>query len=130
MTDIQYNGATITIRRGTVRSRLDCNMIFRAFDIDDEMPLAEFSRIERYARFLTQCTIVGEVGFPIPALSASEAELKAGFEAFLEADTEFYDAVMVALANADSDLNAPELLPHVQKKGSAKASDDDETSNG
>lgn len=114
--EIQYNGATITIKRGTVRSRLDCGMVYAKLNIGADTSDYEFIHMDSYARFLTQCTVKGELGFAVPPLDADAASIQAGYEAYLEADTAFYDSVIVALNAADSDRNVPELLPEVPKK--------------
>lgn len=119
--EIVYNGATITISRGSVRSRLDCLVVYSKLDINDHTSDREFIYMDNYIRFLTQCQIKGDIGFPVPGLDASAEDIQAGYEAFLNADTAFYDSVIVALNSVDSDRNAPELLPDVPKKDSAPA---------
>ncbi len=113
---IQYNGATVTVRRGTVRSRLLSTLIYGKLNVAKDMSDADYIFMTNYASFLTQTSVKGKLGIPKPPATADEKEIRAGLEAFLEADTDFYDAILGALLEVDAPLNDPELAPDVDPK--------------
>lgn len=112
---IQYNGATITVKRGNVRSRLRSTLLYSKLDISETTTDEEWLYLNYYVRFLTQTTVKGDLGFDIPAPEAEPADLKAGLECFLDADVAFYDLVIAALNEVDVVLNDPELSPVTEK---------------
>lgn len=113
---INYNGATITLKRATVRSRMLSQVILGRLGVTMDTSNLDFYLIERYTQFLTQANIAGDVGFHVPLPVAESDELKAGFEAFYDAPADFFDAVVIPLGRIESDVNAPELLPETAEK--------------
>ena len=114
---IQYNGATVTVRRGTVRTRLLQSLLYSKLGISADTTDEEFLFISYYARFLTQTTIKGKLGFDIPGATDDPEQLRAGLEAFLDADVGLYDEVIAALNEVDAMLNDPELSPETDPNG-------------
>lgn len=112
---IQYNGATVTVKRGNVRSRLRSTLLYNKLDISDKTTDEEWLYLNYFVRFLTQTTVKGNLGIDMPAPEADPAALKAGLERFLDADVEFYDEVIAALNEVDAVLNDPELSPDTEK---------------
>lgn len=116
-TVIQYNGATVTVRRGTVRTRLQQSLLYNKLDISERMTDEDFLFISYYVRLLTQVSVKGNLGIDIPKTTDDPAQLKAGLSAFLDADVEFYDVVIAALNEIDSTMNEPELSPESDPNG-------------
>lgn len=108
---IQYNGATVTVRRGTVRSRLLATLLYGKLGINEDTTDEEWLYLNYYVRFLTQTSVKGKLGIDIPGTMAEPDVLKAGMEQFLDADVEFYDEVIAALNEVDGPVNDVELSP-------------------
>ena len=113
---VQYKDATIVVGRGTVRSKLRATTLYGKFGVSEEMDMDTFTEIHAFVRFLTQAKIAGDIGFFVPGYGASQADLNTGLDEFLNADGAFYDAVVQALNDVDSEVNSAELLPDVDKK--------------
>ncbi len=107
---IKWNGATITLRRGTVRDRLMVNSVVGKLGIDLDY-IEDFAGKRLFARFIVQAQADGDFGFAIPAITDNEETLLASFEKFLDLDGELYDELETALYEVDKSLNDPDLLP-------------------
>lgn len=113
---ISYNGATITGRRGTVRSRMQSTSLYTklgAFDTQNEDYIVA---IHTFVFLLTHCQIEGKLGFDLPGAEAEAAALKAGLEQFLDSDEGLYDALNILRNALEQEYNTPELLPTPGKK--------------
>ena len=110
---IEWNGAIVTVRRATVRSRLASTFIYGALGADENTPTEEYLYMSYYARYLTQTTVEsGELEVPLPATSAPEDELQQGYAAFLDADIGFYDHVIAALNEVDDSNSTTNTDPN------------------
>lgn len=98
---IEYNGATIACKRATVRSRLHTNWIYSHFVSEDTEALDMYTYTV-FARFLTQCTVSGDLGFTIPGIGADKETIQAALEAFLDMPAEFHDVLVAGLNEADA----------------------------
>ena len=115
-----YKGATITVKRAVIRDRLAANMVIALLEVGHDP-------IERYAASeFAQCValtveIDGDLGFTMPKASATPDELKAGFEAWLEAEPTLLMEWQTAIALASIALNDPDLTPDtpLEKKETA-----------
>lgn len=104
-----YNGATITVRRGTVRDRLAVDAL--VWELPDTTSLAESHAQRSFGRAVVQTVSVeGELGFSWPNVSATADVLKAGFEALMDADGALWDAWKMALHEVDGELTDPKLV--------------------
>ena len=111
MMDVIYHGAVVTLQLGTVRTRLQANLIYSRLGLTNDITPDTFYEFSTYTRFLTQATIKGHIGFDVPSIHADEKALREGLENFLDAPDDFYDTVITALNNVDGDLNEDELTP-------------------
>lgn len=118
MTDktISYNGATVVLKRATVRSRLYSGIIYRKFDVDEKTSDEAFQVLFNYVKFLTQATISGELGFAVPSYTDDRKVLERGFEAFLDMPQAFFDAVILPLSTIDNPLTEDALQPEEHQK--------------
>ena len=108
---IEWNGATITLRRAKIRDRLLMNSIIGKLGID-ATDTGDFAGKRLFARLITQAQIEGDgLGFALPANADSEEDLRVGFAKFLDLDGELYDSLEEALHEVDRSLNDPDLLP-------------------
>lgn len=113
-----HNGATITVKRAVIRDRLAANLIIAALDIG-------FDPLERYAASeFAQCVarttnIDGDIGFTVPGVNATASELKAGLEAWLEADASLLVEWQSALNLVNISPNDPDLTPTTPEKKEA-----------
>lgn len=114
-TTFTYNGATVTVKRGTVRSRLKARNLYARFDIDHLDP-DRWNEIFEYGRFVAHTVVEGKLPFPILNGTASEKDLNAAVDAFAETDQAFYDRWVDALNTVDSPDNDPAMTPDVEKK--------------
>lgn len=117
MTDtiISYNGATVALKRATVRSELYSGIIYRKMNVSENMPDDEFLVLMRYVIFLTRTRIEGELGFKIPIYTDTAEALQAGFEAFLDQPQAFFDAIVRPISHMDDDLEEDALTPTPKK---------------
>lgn len=107
---ISYNGATITIRRATVRARLRTTLVYNKIGLPEAMG-EDWLFMQAFARFITQATVEGDLGFRVPSLADDDETFLAGYEAFLNADVEFYDLVNAALLEVNRSPGDPDLEP-------------------
>lgn len=114
---IQYNGATITIQPGTVRSRLYYGIVLRHFNITNEMSELELTLITQYASFLSHTEIEGDVGFYVPTNGATDEDYQRGLEAFQSSPEVFYETVLIPMLLGDeTSANETALTPETSKK--------------
>lgn len=105
----------ITFAAPTVRSRLAEMMLFNRLppiDADDEL---RAYLVGMFVPLMTRGTITGELGFTLPSINADVAQLEAGLEAFGNAPGELYDALVLALNNADAVPGDPDVQPGEKK---------------
>jgi len=107
---IEWNGATFTLRRGTVRDRLMVNSVVGKLGIDLDYT-EDFAGKRLFARLIVQGQADGDWGFTLPAITDNEEILLASFEKFLDLDGGLYDELETALYEVDKSLNDPDLLP-------------------
>lgn len=121
-----YKQASVTVKRAVIRDRLAANMVISFLDVGSE-PLARYAASE-FAQCVSLTTqIEGDIGFVLPKVSDSPETLKAGFEAWLEADPKLLIEWQTAIALAGMDFNDPDLTPNTpdekkrQSSGTRKA---------
>ena len=122
-----YRDATITIHRRRMSDRLDTELIVAMLMNETGRDnrgrfVRNYHRANSYAVLLASIDAVdGDAGFPIPPADAPEDELRAGYEAFLNADDGFYDAWLAALNAVNAPIGDPDTAPGVDDdpKGSA-----------
>lgn len=100
---IEYEGVTIVCKRATVRSRLQTDFVYSHF-INEHTAALDMYTYTVYARFLTQCTVTGDLGFAIPGIGAEATDMLAGLEAFLDQPAVFLDTLIAALNEVDREL--------------------------
>jgi len=105
---IAYNGATIEVRRADVRARLRTSLVFHKLGLPDN-PGEDWFYMQSFARFLTQCTVIGDLGFPVPTLTDDDEAFRAGYDAFLAADGDLYDTLNAALLEVNRAPGDPDL---------------------
>lgn len=122
MTDkiITYNGATVALKRATVRSRLYSGIIYRKFDVGESTSDEAFQVLFNYVKFLTQATISGDIGFKVPSYTDDRAALERGFEAFLDMPEQFFNDIVLALTRIDDPLTEDALQPDEDNKKKPK----------
>jgi hypothetical protein len=106
-----YNGATITFKRGTVKSRLRGMTLYGKLGVSSDTPNEDMLGYSYFVRLLTQCEVEGELGFNLPSANADPAELCKAYDAFMNADEALFDAVMDGLNAADEDFQPEALQP-------------------
>lgn len=106
-----YNGATITFKRGTVRSRLRGMTLYGKLGVSQDTPNDVMLGYSYFVRLLTQCEIAGHLGFDLPDTSADDAELMQAYQAFMDADEALFDVVMDGLNVVDEDYQPEALQP-------------------
>jgi hypothetical protein len=114
--EIQYNGAKLTVHRASVKARILAPMLYRHFDIQEGMPEEEFAPIEAFVRFMTQTTIEGDLGFPIPPVSGDRVDILTAYENFLGLNEAFYDVYAPAMRRVQKTVGDPETAPEGDKK--------------
>lgn len=107
---ITYNGATITVRRADVRARLRTQLAYTKLGGIPHEPEVWLCT-HAFTQFVTQCTVEGELGFPMPLLTDDDEVFQQGFEAFLSAPSELYDIVNHALMEINRAPGDPDLAP-------------------
>jgi hypothetical protein len=107
---VEWNGAVIHLRRGTVRDRLMLNSVVGKLGIDTE-DIGDFAAKRFFARLITQAQVDGDLGFALPAIADSEEDLRAAYEEFLNLDGGLYDSLEQGLYEVDRPLNDPDLQP-------------------
>lgn len=119
---LTFKDAVLTVRRENVKSRLLRGMVYRHFNINEDTDDADFLLIQAFVQFLTQVQVHGDIGFPIPKLSASRENILEAYEAFLNLPAEFFDIYYPALQEVDEVVGDPELTPDESgKKKAAKS---------
>lgn len=114
----QYNGATVTVKRATVRSNLREHFVFRAFNIDPDTNEMELLELQTFANFMTLAEVKGSLGFDLPQLPASPDEIKAAFEQFMNMDAAFYDQFIAVAREVNAPAAAEDVTPEaLEKKG-------------
>lgn len=113
---VKYNGVSITLKSGTVRTKLQQSYLNRHFPITLDMSDIDWISISQYTGFLARAEFEGDLGFFVPVNGATDAEYMRGLEAFLDTPQDFYDTVIVTLLTMDSPVNEVELTPEVEKK--------------
>lgn len=111
-----WNDAKVTIRRGTVRSRLRASALYAKFGVSEDMDTTQWLEIEHFVTFLTRADVEGDLGFVLPSEGDDEKTLHAGKETFMGVDQDFYDAYIQALNAVDVTLNGNGLGPDAEKK--------------
>ena len=108
-----YNGATVTLARRTNRHAMLIDRIVVALaDGDEEDDAASLAYKRLFARAVVQTEAVeGELGVALPSATASPADLRAGYEAFMEADGTLGDAYYRELAAVNAPLGPRPFLP-------------------
>lgn len=113
-----YKQAVITLHRRRTADKLDSELILAQLMSDEDRDnrsryMRKWHRANTYAVTLASIDAVdGDPGFPIPSPDAPEAELRAGFEAWL-ADDGFYEAWLVALNAVNAPVGDPDTAPGV-----------------
>jgi len=113
-----YNGATITLHRRRNADQLDAELIVALLTNDvDRNNLRGFTRrwhrAKTFAVMLASIdSVEGDPGFPIPSPDDTEADLRAGFDAWLN-ENGFYDAWLVALNAVNAPVGDPDTAPGV-----------------
>lgn len=100
----EIGNAKVTVRRAKVRDRLVIDAIqdklAKGADIDIIVAVRMFGRM------VAQSTVEGDPGFTLPAPTASEADLHAAYETWLESDAESMDIWQKHLREVDAPLKA------------------------
>jgi len=114
----QYNDATITVRRATIRDRLTIDALQWQLPDTDLVPVRHQQRA--YLRAVVQTTSVdGDLGFTLPKPDAPDAALAAGFEAMMDAPGTLWDIWRLTLEQVDGAIADPDLAPTADPKGKA-----------
>jgi len=120
-----HKDATITVHRRRMADRLDSELIVAMLMNDVERDnrnrfARKWHRANAFAVMLVSIDAIdGQPEFPIPAPDAPEAELRAGFEAFLNADGGFYDAWLAALNAVNAPISDADTAPGVDDRPNA-----------
>lgn len=117
MREIEYAGNVITVQRATVRHRIGRSFILSRLGVFDGEARAadeEFIAALFFARLMTQTE--GELGIPRVGRDSTADEIRASFEAFLDADESLYDVVGEAINTADAPVGDPDTAPVSVKK--------------
>lgn len=116
-----HNGATLTVRRRTVRDNLLSRVVFRKmYEINAE-PGAELEGWIFFAAFLLQVDIEGELGIPQPEPGADAETLYEAYEALMNYDDEMLAYLLEnAFTEVARPLNEDVLSPDVDEKKSKK----------
>jgi len=127
----EHNGARITARRADVRARLRAQLVYAKLNISADIPEEEWTEVRAFARFLSQCSVEGDLGFPTPLLSDDAETMRAAKEAFMTADGVLYDHINLALLEVDRDFGDADLVPESEldtKKKTTPESENEEMS--
>ena len=109
--EFEHNGAKVTVFRLTVRGKLQSSMLYNTLGLSEDTHPNKYLELYHYVRLLTQTTIDGEVGFKIPNVTATLEELRAGLEAFMDADESLLNQLQTAFEDVDAAVNDAALLP-------------------
>jgi len=114
---IQYDGATITVRRGNVRSRLQQGRVYNRMELTEDIEEDAFLEINLFARLLTQVSIDGKCDLAWPTIGSDKETLQQAMETFMTSDKPIYNEIVDALYEIDSDdYNDPELRAEADPK--------------
>lgn len=111
----EYNGATLEVRRETVRDIVMQEGIEGA--LAKECPNQMARLIYRYSAFMTTTTVTdGDLGFEIPKVADGIEALVSGMNAFYDADRALY----LMWIQAYRDVNGPkaETVPETESETS------------
>lgn len=117
----EYGSARVTVRRADVRGRLLQSMVFRHFPISEDMPVEEWTLYNTFAEFMTLAVVEGDLGFPIPPLSAPKEAMLVAYEGFMALPETFYNDYLNALNEVNSIIGAVETAPGADEKKEAAA---------
>jgi hypothetical protein len=121
-TTFKHNGATVTVRRATVRARLYRNIIYSKFAHMADMTDEEFFPLSVFARVITQVSIEGDAGFALAQPTDKAEDVQASYKAFMDADAALWDRLESALEQVDAPVADADLTPEAgEKKESPKA---------
>lgn len=110
---VEIGGVRVTVRRRTVKDRLQERMVLIALNNDGSSYPARL-----FARFVAQTeSVEGDLGFPWPDTAASDDELRAAFAAWMDfGDMDVFEAWEDALYTVDRVHTEPELRPDADEK--------------
>lgn len=117
---VTYNGAVLTITRENVRSRVLSGLLWRHFNVTEDIDEGEFLLMQYFVIFMTQCKVDGNIGFGLPPVSAPHDVIMAAFDAFLSLPAEFFDVFVEAYNAVNAVVGDPETTPTTAKKKVAK----------
>jgi hypothetical protein len=100
-----WQKAKITVHRARVRDRLAVDSIQTKLAADAD--IATIIAVRQFGRILAQSSVEGEVGFPLPPPTASEGDLRAAFNLWLDVDAELMDRWDATLKRVDAALTEP-----------------------
>jgi len=120
--EFEHNGATVTVFRRTVRSKIQSEMLHMAFGHDEDTHQIDWLEVFSFVQLLTETSIDGDLGFKVPQIGASIEELQSGLKAFLDADEELLNQLRLAISEVNASVNDASLLPpdKVDKKKETK----------
>jgi hypothetical protein len=118
---VSYNGATLHVRREDVRARLLGDVLLSKFVNASVLEGLPAWCLTNFVRFITQCTVEGELGFAVPSVMDDEKTIHVAFEAFLASDSALIDVLRTALNDVDADMGDPALSPDTKKKTTPKS---------
>lgn len=111
-----FNGATFTVRRADVRTRIQKSIVYGRLGATQGMADDEWAYIYAYTGFITQTKVDGDPGFTVPPVTASEGEHQLGLQAFLSVDEDLYDLLNDALNKVDRAPNEADVTPDTPEK--------------
>jgi hypothetical protein len=84
----EFNGATVTVRRETVRDRLAIDVLLHDLDeaLGKTQALEEYHQRRQFAHFVKLSDVQGDIGFDLRGPVAET------FDGWLNADAELYEA--------------------------------------
>lgn len=109
--NFSYNGASVTVKRETMRARLQKNIVYRKLGITPDISDEEWEYMDAFAHLLTQCDIVGDVGFPVAQVADTAEDMRTSYEAFLDSEGSLYTPLIKAINEVDAPLGDPDLTP-------------------
>lgn len=111
----EYKGARFVMQRARVRHELAAELIIAVLADGAGASLQEAYMRKRYAEFLVSIKAVdGEPPFYVPPVTGTEAELRRGFEAWLD-DDDIYAVWKAASRQLNGPLTDPALSPDAEK---------------
>lgn len=108
----QWQGATVTIKRPTVRDGLTVEAVKnRLAEPGEALDNIEIVLRHVFARYVVLTSVEGAHDLPLPLPSAPPGDLKAALEAWADLDEAFMNQWYGAVDRAAAPVNDPELLP-------------------